>query len=278
MRFNSSKADLIAKVLLDDSIPRTTFEDSNVQKLLKSNTNFDLVISEVIMCDSLLGLGHYYKAPTVIVSPIGSNSIINGMTGNSEPYAYVPTQIGAITDEMSFLQRLLTTIISTVILFGYNFLTLPVQDKVLHDFFPDAPDLNELLHNVSLVLVNAHFSIIETARPYMPNMIPVGGFHVQPQQLTDDLKRYLNAANQGVVLFSLGSNARSADLPTDKIDIILKTFAKFDLMFLWKFENDNLKVPNNVKLMKWLPQRAVLGWYKRLLIIFDSTVFHCFRT
>lgn len=60
MKENSSKIQLIANELIDDSIPQTIFDDSSVQKLLKSNTSSDLVISEAIMCDSLLGLGHYY--------------------------------------------------------------------------------------------------------------------------------------------------------------------------------------------------------------------------
>lgn len=112
------------------------------------------------------------------------------------------------------------------------------------------------------MLLNAHYSVVETPRPYMPNMIQVGGLHIQSQTLPKELKKYLDEAENGVVYFSLGSNLKTADLPKDKVDVILNTLARFPQRFLWKFENEALdNVPANVKISKWLPQRAILGRY-----------------
>lgn len=46
------------------------------------------------------------------------------------------------------------------------------------DFFgSDLPDIRVLAKNISLLLVNSHFSINQ-ARPMVPNVIEVGGLHV----------------------------------------------------------------------------------------------------
>jgi hypothetical protein len=63
-----------------------------------------------------------------------------------------------------------------------------------------------------------------------------------------------------VVYFSMGSNLKSADLPVEKRDALLRAFSKLKLKVLWKWEEDVLPgQPKNVKLGKWLPQSDLLG-------------------
>lgn len=259
MRFNSSKIEAMLTVLKEDTMSKVLLETPEAKNLLKSNKKFDVVVLEIMMCDALLVFGHIFNAPTVVVSSFGSVYTTDEMMGNSHPFAYVPNTFGAFTDEMTFFQRVKNTALTLVMssMFGYIFMNREI--KVLEENFPHAPPLDDLRHNVSLLLLNAHFSVVETPRPYMPNMIPVGGFHIQPQTLPKDLKIFLDTAKEGVVLFSLGSNVKSVDLPQDKVNAILKSFSKFPQKFLWKFEEDSLEVPENVKISKWLPQRAVLG-------------------
>lgn len=63
----------------------------------------------------------------------------------------------------------------------------------------------------------------------------------------------------GVVLFSLGSNVNSSDLPPQKISDILGGLARLQQNIIWKFEAELENVPKNVKIMKWLPQSDILG-------------------
>lgn len=233
--------------------------NTHVRSLLESNKTFDLVILELMLCDGLLGFGHFYNAPTIVVSTVGSSYNVDKDTANSYPYAYVPSVFISLTDEMTFLERVQNTLHSIFTQIFYNLIIDASQEKALHEHFPDAPPLIELASNVSLVFLNAHYSVVETPRPYMPKMIPLGGLHVQPQTLPKELEAFLDSATDGAVLMSLGSNFVSANLPKEKKNAILKTFAKFPQKFLWKFEDDTLEAPSNVKIAKWLPQRAVLG-------------------
>lgn len=250
---------MIKSSLQVHKISSLTLENAAVRTLLQSNKTFDAVLIDPLLTEALHGFSYFYKAPTIIVSTTGSMYITNKMVGNSYPFAYVPNIWLPFTDEMSFLERTGNTFLSLLTEIIYNFVVLPEQDKILHDNFPDAPPVWKLNENISLLLQNAHYSVVETPRPYMPNMIQIGGIHIQPQSLPKDLKDYLDTASDGVILFSLGSNFKTADLPKDKIDIILRSFAKFPQKFLWKFENDDLVVPSNVKVSKWLPQRGILG-------------------
>lgn len=78
----------------------------------------------------------------------------------------------------------------------------------------------------------------------------------------------MNEAKDGVVLFSLGSNAKSSYLPKAKVDIILKVFSKLKQRVIMKWETDELEgKSNNVYTGKWLPQDDILAHPKMKLFI-----------
>ncbi|KAF2894415.1 hypothetical protein ILUMI_11759, partial [Ignelater luminosus] len=75
-----------------------------------------------------------------------------------------------------------------------------------------------------------------------------------------DLEEIMNSAKNGVILLSLGTNIKSANLKDEIKQTFLKVFAKLSQTVLWKFETDDLKtVPKNVIIRKWLPQNDILG-------------------
>lgn len=64
----------------------------------------------------------------------------------------------------------------------------------------------------------------------------------------------------GVIYFSLGSILRSANMPSELQETFLNVFAKLKQKILWKWESDTMEgKPDNVKLVKWLPQQDILG-------------------
>lgn len=261
VKFNSTFVTMLKQIINMESISPShiLLENSKVQRLLYSNHSFDLVINDILISEALIVLGHHFKAPVIGVSTIGTTELLNMISWNSQPLAYVPSLFLPFSDEMTFLHRTLNTIVSTAFNLLATFVIYPSHAALIREKFPEAPPFLEMLHNVSLTLINADYSILETPRPYLPNMIPIGGFHVQPQTMPAELKEYLDDSKEGALLFSLGSNLKSSSLDAAKFEVILKTFAKFPQRFLWKFENSSLDVPENVRIMKWIPQRAVLG-------------------
>lgn len=70
----------------------------------------------------------------------------------------------------------------------------------------------------------------------------------------------LDAATEGVVYFSLGSNIKSANLPKDILEKIIGALSEIPYKVLWKWENTSLPgQPKNIIIRQWLPQQDVLG-------------------
>lgn len=66
---------------------------------------------------------------------------------------------------------------------------------------------------------------------------------------------WLDNAPNGVIFFSLGSNAKVSLLPPAKIKIFLNVFKKLKQRVIMKWESDVLEgKPDNVLVGKWLPQ------------------------
>lgn len=72
---------------------------------------------------------------------------------------------------------------------------------------------------------------------------------------------FVNGADHGVILFSLGSVISASSMTKDKMDGIFETFSKLKQRVIVKLDDiENYKSQSsNVKIVKWLPQRDLLG-------------------
>lgn len=163
---------------------------------------------------------------------------------------------------MDFVQRVGNIAMS---IFETTYMALnywPLQNQVYVANFPDPkPSLSEAMKNVNMVLLNSHFTL-GYPRPYVPNMIEVGGMHINrvPNPLPKDIREFLDEAKDGVIYFSMGSNIQSTTLPVEKRDALLKTFASFKQKVMWKWESDDLPgKSDNVFTKKWWPQDDILA-------------------
>lgn len=245
-----------------NAISDYVFNSEPVQGLLKSDERFDLVIVEDFLIPSLTAFSVRFNAPFIYVSAVGASVWNNNLFGNTAPASYIPHHLTSYTSRMNFLQRLYNLFLTVFdVSYKYTYFYAE-QNKILHKYMPEAPQLEDIVHNATLILLNSHTSVTDPV-PHLPNMIQIGGFHVDDsKQLPKDLKRFLDDAKEGVIYFSMGSNLRSADLHVDKRNAILKAFGKLEQKVLWKFEGGISNLPSNVKIDKWLPQSAILGILK----------------
>lgn len=150
---------------------------------------------------------------------------------------------------------------------------LPSQEIIYKRYFSPMqpadvplPPLIDLIHNVSLILLNSH-TAMQYPRPSSPNMLHVGGMHLNEKTtknkpLSQDITDYIAAAPDGVIFMSLGSVTRSADMHPDKIDAFVKVFSKYlgKMRIIWKWENATLvNHPRNVIVGPEMPQQAILS-------------------
>lgn len=121
--------------------------------------------------------GYLFQAPVIGLASFGTVALSNGIVGNSEPYSYVPVSGLPYSPHMTLFERTKNTLLG--LYYEYLFWkNIEEHDNILRRTFINAPPVTELRKNFALMLSNGHYSF-EAPRPFVPNMIPIGGFHVQ---------------------------------------------------------------------------------------------------
>jgi len=239
-----------------------TLDDEGVQKLLNSGETFDLVLAEMIQMEPLYAFAQHFNATLIGFSSFGTDRRIDEAVGNISPISFNPLVTSPRTDRMTFVERLENHYEVLVEDIHRIVVHLPNMQKVFKKYFPNAKKtMEEVMDSFSLILLGQHFSL-SYPRPYMPNMIEVGGMQIshKPKPLPEDIKQFIEGSPNGVIYFSMGSNVKSKDLPQETRDILLKTFAKLKQRVLWKFEDDEMPgMPANVLIKKWYPQPDILA-------------------
>lgn len=245
-------------------ISNYTMNHETIHQFLQSkDEHFDLVIMEIFMNEAMHGFGHHFGAPMIGFSTFGASTWSTDLVGSPSPMSYVPNAFLSFSDKMSFWQRLGNIAFS--LYEDYQFQSyMKLQSRLYESVFPrkDKPALADLRKNVSLVLLNNHVTM-NFPRPYAPNMIEVGGIHINrnaARPLPKDILEFVEGAEHGCVYFSMGSILKSTDMSSQLRDDILKAFSKLKQRVLWKWEDENLPgKPDNVFIAKWFPQDDLLA-------------------
>ncbi|XP_055606979.1 UDP-glycosyltransferase UGT5-like [Uranotaenia lowii] len=243
-----------------------TLGHEKVQELLKNTTEtFDLLLLDQVLSDSLLGLAVHYQIPAIVYSSTAVNKFTNEMVANPHNPAYNPISSLGYSDRMTFEQRMWNTFVSLSEQFNYKYLYLPSQEAVYRRHFGcrNPPPLLDIIHNVSLVLVNSN-PMITYPRPMVPSMIEIGGLHlrkIEDHGMSEDVINWLEAAKNGVIYFSLGTNTKSTDLPAYVRRSFTGAFAQLPgTLIMWKWENITLEnQTSNVIIGPWMPQQELLA-------------------
>ncbi|XP_057660077.1 UDP-glycosyltransferase UGT5-like [Diorhabda carinulata] len=238
---------------------RGVLSSKGIQELWKSNEEFDVVILEHFVNDALAYFHKRFNCPLVTLAPGPMTMFTNHIAGNPILPAFVPNILGNYDSKMNFWERLDNTYKQVLGEIFVRSVHIPSQNNILKEFFPDAPDLSTFLYNSSIFLICSHISLSGVV-PLQQNIKEIGGYHVPPPKpLPREYKIFMENATQGVILFSMGSNLKSANFEPEKRRAILKTFSKIKQKVIWKFESDLPEKPDNVLISSWLPQSDILA-------------------
>ncbi|XP_069998265.1 UDP-glucosyltransferase 2 isoform X2 [Penaeus vannamei] len=188
--------------------------------------------------------------------------------GNRLPLSVVPAIFLPFDENMSFLERLVNPLAQLLTHYLYKFMVLPTAQRVVEEFFPGIPPLEDLSQGSQLTLINGHFAL-DTPVPLLPNQVEIGTINArEPQPLPEDLAKFVEeSGDAGVIYFSLGSIGRSSDMPKKYKDILVEAFRSLPQRIVWKYEGHDLDLPPNVLTRPWLPQQDILGHPKTRLFI-----------
>uniref|UniRef100_A0A7G3B3E6 Putative udp-glucoronosyl and udp-glucosyl transferase n=1 Tax=Lutzomyia longipalpis TaxID=7200 RepID=A0A7G3B3E6_LUTLO len=238
-----------------------SFNEEAWQKVMREES-FDLVVVGMFFNNFVFGLGDHFKCPVIGIFSGGVTDIINEMSGNPMAVDSVPHLFLGKVDEMTFINRVKTFIFSGLEKLMWTYVNYREKEYYDYNFpSPKYKSYDEMKKNISLFFVNDHFSV-SSPRPLVPSVVQVGGIQIKskPDPLPQKMQEFIDGAEHGVVFFSLGSNVKSSLLAPEKLDAILKTFAKLKQRVLFKWEADSLpNQPKNVMTQKWMPQDDILA-------------------
>ncbi|KAJ8918833.1 hypothetical protein NQ315_011119 [Exocentrus adspersus] len=262
--FEQDQENIFKQIIFLDGFRKVVSEqilaDENVQRLIHSNETFDLVIVEQFVNEAHMGFAPHFNAPLISFVSFGISEWSSHFVGNVRLPSVNPLSFAPYTDRMTFFQRLHNAFLNWFEVIFRELVCYPGQQELLNKYFPKQMRLQDIMYNTSIMLLNSHASTTYPAT-LTTSVIEIGGFHVsQPKTLPSDIKKYLDEASEGAIFFSMGSNLKSADLPKEKLDGILRAFSKLKQKVLWKFEDSDIpNKPNNLFISKWMPQSDILA-------------------
>ncbi|CAH0384972.1 unnamed protein product [Bemisia tabaci] len=245
-----------------------------ILELVKSNEHYDVIVGEVgFFQPFIVALGHKFSAPVVDIFP--SSPFPHDFNNMGSPISFpsIPDPLLSFSDEMSFMERLENTVTGLWDLAIFHWYLLPSQEKLVREHFkyPGAdsmPPLSSMIKNISLMLVNSHFSI-EYSRPLVSNVIEVGGMHINPaQKLPQDLQTFLDEAELGVIYISFGSIVTGTMLGEYRAQQIANALKRLKYRVIIKWDDTTLfEGDQNIVTLSWAPQQEILAHPKLLLFV-----------
>ena len=222
---------------------------------------FDLVIVDRFVAGSCM-----FLIPYILGVPyVGMGSVLFPWTGGSVALpSFVPTTLSDFSDNMSFYQRLVNTFVH-IVLASESILPGDSNHTLLHEFAPEMTSWMDLIQRAELQF-NTRNNLLEWGKPLVPNTIEIPGMTAKPaQSLSGDLENLFQKST-GIIMISFGSHGTI--FPRFFVEMFFAALSQFEETVVWKLKNvDNIPVPGNVHILKWLPQNDMLGHPKTRLFI-----------
>ena len=165
----------------------------------------------------------------------------------------LPYKMLDFTDQMTFQQRLLNTLVQLQKHFHDPFTFSDVQT-----YAPEKPYISMYdLQAKALLWIFREDSILGYSSPSMPNVKRVSHLvTVTPKPLPREFQFFMDNAKDGVVIVSFGSVFQS--LPSAIVDKLHKAFKKTKYNFVMRHPTLKSRDPDKILFSNWLPQYDLL--------------------
>ncbi|EDV43989.1 uncharacterized protein Dana_GF18759 [Drosophila ananassae] len=256
------KKSILAATMLAN-VSTALLADEGVRKMMKDRSErFDMVMIEASHLEAMYGLAEYYNATLMGIASMRLNWHVDELAGNPSPSIHESISLEGPPLKYSLLGRFYNWLDITEEYLLERLVIRPSQLKIFKWFFGySAEKLEELRSRFNLILINTHFSM-GRVRANVPNIIEVGGMHLSdpPEPCDEELQRFLDEAEHGVIYFSMGLEIRFKYLPDYMQQPLLQSFAELKQRVVWK--NELFTSPNktdNVFRIGKAPQRIILS-------------------
>uniref|UniRef100_A0A3B3WDI4 glucuronosyltransferase n=1 Tax=Poecilia mexicana TaxID=48701 RepID=A0A3B3WDI4_9TELE len=236
--------------LLHTTAESLLFNASLISHLAQQN--FDAVLTDPMVPTGLI-VAHKLGLPTINLLRGVPCSLDMKASGCPSPPSFVPRFFTGYTDRMNFKERVINTLVALLEplfcrLMFWHF------DQIAYDFLEEKVSLE---FSCDSVHTRIDFTL-EFPRPLMPNVILVGGINCKVRNpLPEDLASWLSGEH-GFVVFTLGTMV--SEMPDYITSTFLDAFSQIPQKVIWRYTGKfPSRIPDNVKIMKWVPQNDLLG-------------------
>ncbi|ALC39400.1 Ugt37c1, partial [Drosophila busckii] len=238
-------------------------------------TKFDLMFLGYILNDLHLGLAAKLRVPLILAWVQAPAVNIDTLVGNPTNPSYIPrvgtaVKSGEIMGFGKRLQNFSNSLIFQLMMLHFKH-QMQYYYKQQFGHIADFPTLQQMRRNVSLVFTNSHSISEGPIRPLVPGIIEIGGIQIKqhPNALPKDISDFLDDAEHGVILLSLGSNIKSSAVKPHLVQSMFKVLSKLKQRVIWKWEQPEMTpgLAANILYKQWLPQDDILAHPKIKLFI-----------
>uniref|UniRef100_A0A667YYY6 UDP-glucuronosyltransferase n=1 Tax=Myripristis murdjan TaxID=586833 RepID=A0A667YYY6_9TELE len=223
--------------------------------LFLSLQHFDAVLTDPMVPTGSL-IARKLGLPTVNLLRVIPCGLDTKSAACPAPPSYVPRFFTKFTDKMNFWQRVINTLVSLLEpllcrLFYWHF------DHIAYQFLGEEVGVAEVLSESAIWLLRTD-SILDFPRPLMPNMVFVGGISCNIRNPLPQVRPSWVSGEHGFVVFTLGTAV--SVLPEEITAVLLEAFRQIPQKVIWRYTGpvpDD--VPENVKMMEWVPQNELLA-------------------
>ncbi|EGT52956.1 hypothetical protein CAEBREN_05802 [Caenorhabditis brenneri] len=163
-------------------------------------------------------------------------------------------------------------ILSSLVSKRHRLLDEPITDIFRQDYtikkrYKNFPNVNTLKQQNVAYFVNTD-PLLEPSRALPPNVIPVGGLHIDhPKPLFAPWNTTIAAAKDGMIIVSFGTQTDSSKMSAKQAKAILKALTNLNSYRIYwrvgpnmKLEGiDETKIPKHINLTTFIPQNDLLA-------------------
>jgi len=203
----------IGTLFFGPQITLQTLNNTKVKEFIRSdNYQFDVVIFENFQHECFVTMGHKFGAHVIQLIPATPVAFHSQWHGQPFNPSYIPDPNSGFTDKMSFIVRTTNVLVTLLQLILYPLFYMPKQNEIMNEYFnytgwESRPSLEEMTRNISLTLINTHFTI-GTARPLVPNFVEVAGMHLTAASKLPKVIIYKRRRSRRFVVATLITEAR----------------------------------------------------------------------
>ncbi|XP_075461590.1 UDP-glucuronosyltransferase 2C1-like isoform X3 [Ascaphus truei] len=175
------------------------------------------------------------------------------------PFAYVPAAMMALTDNMSFVERLRNTMFYLFQDVLFYLMYANHWDEYYSDALGRPTTFCETMGKAEIWLIRTYWDF-EYPRPILPNFEFVGGLHCKPAKpLPEEMEKFVQSSDHhGIVVLSLGSLIKN--LSEERSNIIAAALSQLPQKVIWGYSGKKPDaVGANTRIYDWIPQNDLLG-------------------